>query len=156
GNLDERTASLDDAAGETDEIADDAAAERDHVVAALDPFTDQPFGEPREAVPAFRAFACGEHEGGKGDAFSAERHAEAREIGFCDICIGDDHRARPLEKRRDVAADAGQEAVADEDRVAAGAKVDGQAFHVASASSIARTVCSCGLLAELTRRCASA
>src|SRR3546814_2252399 len=50
-DLDEVAAALDDAAREADEVADHAAAKSDDMVAALDTFGDQPFGEPREARP---------------------------------------------------------------------------------------------------------
>src|SRR3546814_10952670 len=66
--------------------------------------------------------------------------------------VGDDHRARPLQARRDLRADRIEQSVADDDIIASRTQFDGQPFHCASASSIARTVFSCGSLAELTRR----
>src|SRR3546814_11592984 len=73
-----------------------------------------------------------------------------------DMRFGDDHRPRAFQQRRDMLADVADQPVADQDRVAAAAQLDGQAFHCDMASNIARTVWSCGVLAELKRRCASA
>src|SRR3546814_4197904 len=54
-DLNEVAAALDDAARETDEVADHPAPQCDDMIAALDAFADQPFGQPRETRPAFRA-----------------------------------------------------------------------------------------------------
>ena len=62
-----------------------------------------------------------------------------------DMGVGDDHRPRAFQQRRDMLADTADQPVADQDRITAGAKVNGQLFHCRSshfdrASSIARTV----------------
>src|SRR3546814_8977352 len=72
------------------------------MIAALDAFADQPFGQPRETRPAFRAFARIEDEGGEGDVRHRQRGAERDQIMIGDMRVGDDHRPRALQQRRDM------------------------------------------------------
>ena len=65
--LDEMAATLDDGGGEPDEIADHAAAERDQMVAALDPQREQLVDQGRESCPALAALAGLEDDRDGGD-----------------------------------------------------------------------------------------
>src|SRR3546814_10158799 len=79
-DLDEVAAALDDAAREPDEVTDHTAAKGYDMVAALDTFGDQPFGEPREARPAFRAFA------GRSEEHTSELQSLMR-ISYAVFCL---------------------------------------------------------------------
>ena len=61
-HLDEAAAALEDRRGETGEIADHSAAQRENMVAAFDFLGEQPFGRIGESLPTFGPFAGIEHQ----------------------------------------------------------------------------------------------
>ena len=108
------------------EVADDAAAERDHQIAALDARLDQRLADMLEDAEALRALAGrdGHHRGA--DSGERKRALGGREMMPGDVGIGHDRRLGARPQRRHALAERGKRGAADHDVVAARTKRD---FH---------------------------
>lgn len=155
GNLYEAAAALQDRGGETDQVTDHPAAQRDHVIAALHAQFQQAIGQPFQHRPAFGRFAGGEDDRLVRDARARQRGGQRRQMRR-DMFVSDDrHRAPSGQRREDVPRLAKQSGL-DPHVVAAFAQLHTDRRHCRKASRIARTVVSCGACALGTRIGASA
>ena len=112
--------------GETGEIADDAAAERDQRRLAVDPPVEQLLHDVLEPGEGLGFLAGRNRNGGRADALGFETVREPGEIEGADVFVGDDDRPRPAEQRFHQAAGAEQQALADDDVIAAPAEIQSQ------------------------------
>ncbi len=167
-----------DRRGEAGEIADDAAAERDNKIAALDAFGDQRLADPFEAVKALRTLADRNDHAARRDAGRGQRGFGGAEMVARDFFVGDDRDLRTRTKRGDARAERTDQAASDDDVVAArierdlddcriGAEGrghtpafscgDGVSFrNESSAVRISATITSCATSRDCTVRSASA
>ena len=90
-HLHEAHAASHDACGEAGEIADNAAAERDHEIAALEAHLEQPLRQPRQHRKALGPLAGRHHLRLGAKAGGSQAGLEARELaGGCHVGIRDD------------------------------------------------------------------
>ena len=80
--------------GEAGEIADDAAAERDHDVAPLDARGDQRVADAREFGVGFRRLAGRADDRRRLDPGGGEAVVQRRQTSAGDVLVGDDGGAR--------------------------------------------------------------
>ena len=164
--------------GETGKIADDAAAERDHKIAALDARRDDRFTDLLEHAKALRAFASRNGDVARGHAGSCKRGFGGGEVVTGDILVGDDGGFGTRAQRRDARTERRDQPAPDDDVVAAVAERDldgcrivakrrrhAPAFrsggaasfsHAASAVMMSATTASCGTSRDCTVRSACA
>ncbi len=112
-DLDEAHSAPKDRGRETHQIADHAAAERDHHIASFDPVFQQPFHHAGQVRPAFGALARRQHQRLAGDARRRERVAKRRQVQARDIFVGDDGQTRADQQRRDLGPRASDQTRAD-------------------------------------------
>ena len=128
------------------EVADDSAAEREDVIAALDFLGEQPLGDMSEALPAFGPFAGIEHQparlppGGKQRRFHGFAPVP-RHVG-----VGDDRHPLLAQQLAGLRGEVGQQAAADAHFVRAAGEIDGNYSHWSSSAIILVTVSPCGPL----------
>ena len=128
GHLDEGHAALVDRRGETGEIADHAAAQRDDRGIALAALLDQGVKDLIERLPALVGFAVGQRDRDHADPAPFQRAPQRREIERGDGGVGDDHRPLLRQPLHDQLGPA-EQARADVDRVAAAAQGDFEGQH---------------------------
>src|SRR6476659_120126 len=109
---------------EPGEIADDAAAQRQHEIRTLDACSNQPFAHALEHWNAFRALARRHGHGGGSDARRRKGCLRRSQMVAHDGFVGDDRNLRPGPQRRDLLAQQSQQAAADVNVVAALAERD--------------------------------
>ena len=114
-HLHEIDAAAQDGRGKAREIADHAAAERDHQIVALDLCGYQRLGDLLEAGIALRALAFPDDDPRGGDAGGCERALGFVQPVFCDGTVGDDGRARAGTQAGDASAQRLQHVAADDD-----------------------------------------
>ena len=163
---------------EAGEIADDAAAERDHEIAALDARGDDRLADLFEHAKALRAFADRNDHAARRHAGSGKRGFGGIEVMTRDILVGDDGGLGARPQRFDARAERGDQPAPDDDVVAAGAErdLDGRrigakrcghapAFRAGGAASfrnaasaviMSATMASCGTSRDCTVRSACA
>jgi hypothetical protein len=146
-DLDEVEATQQDRRGEAGEVADHPAAQRDQRGAALDPGQQQAAAEVGEVGEVLARLAGRQHEGLVGDAGLVEGALQRLEVQLGDGLVGDDHRPRRRDQRRDPLPGARDQLLADNDLVAALAQRDGQR-RLASSAVLAHPA------AASSRRCA--
>ena len=104
-HLHEIDAAAQDRRGKAREIADHAAAERDHQIVALDPRRDQRFADLLEPGIALRALAFARRRSRDvGDAGRGERCLGRLQPMLRDRAVGDDRGAHARPKRCDARA----------------------------------------------------
>ncbi len=86
------------------EIADHAAAERDHQIVALDLRRYQRFADLFEPGIGFRSFAFVDNDARRGDAGLRQRGLGFFQPMFCDVAVGNDGGARAGPQRGDTGA----------------------------------------------------
>ena len=123
-HLHEIDAAAQDRGRESGEIADHAAAERDHQIVALDLRRDQRFADPFETGIGFRAFALLDNDSRAGNAGLRQRAFGFFQPVPRDIAVGDDGGARAGPQRGDTAAQRLQHVAADHDVIGAVAERD--------------------------------
>ncbi len=109
---------------ESGEIADDAAAERQHEIAALDARRDQRFADPLEHGKALRAFARRHSDRRRADPGGGKGSLGRGEMVACDRLVADDRSLGARPQRGNPSSQRGQLAAADHDVVAALAERD--------------------------------
>ena len=156
-DLDERAPPAKDRGGEPGQIADDAAAERNHRIAALDPARKQCLDDGFEGAPVLLPLAGRDDQRRRGQSGGSERSGQRRQMEAGDGRIGDDRYRARAGQRRDDRPGAGQRPGRDFDIIATRVEADGDNHRcAASAATIARTVASCGVGLLLMWICASA
>src|SRR5262249_36605789 len=106
------------------EIADDAAAQREHEIRTLDARGNQRLAHALELRKALRTLARRHRHRGSGDARRRERGLRDSEMVAHDGLVSHDCDLRPGPQRRDFLAEQRQQAAADVDVVAALAERD--------------------------------
>src|SRR5262249_44111631 len=147
---------------EAGEIAHDAAAERDHRVAALDARRDQRVANPLEHRDALRALAGRHADMGRRDAGRRERRLRPAEKKLLDGRARGERRLGAGLERRQATPERGEPAAADHDVIGTGPERDpdsrwlaraqcgrhAPAFPIATrrrnAATISSTIVSCG------------
>ena len=104
------------------EVADDAAAERNHEIAAFDARGDDRFADLFEHAEALGAFAGRNDERLYATAALGKRRFGGGEVVMLDVLIGDDGALAPRPQCFDARAERGDQAAPDGDVVAAGAE----------------------------------
>ena len=110
--------------GKAGEIADDAAAERDDQIAALDARVDDRLADAVEAGVALGALARGDADGGEVDAGGCKRGLGGLQVMLGDGLVGDDRRTRARPQRLDARPEQSEQPAADDDVVGARAERD--------------------------------
>ena len=123
-HLHEIDAAAQDRRRKAGEIADHAAAERNHQIVALDPGRDQRLRDLGETGIGFRAFALVDHDVRRSDAGLRQRGLGLRQPVFCDRAIRHDGGARAGPQRGDAPAKGLQHIAADDDVIGAVAERD--------------------------------
>ena len=113
--------------GKAGEIADDAAAERDHKIAALDARRDDRLAYGLERRVALGALADRHHDARGLDAGRFQRGFGGGEMMAGDGLVGDERHARAAAQRLDARAEAGEQAAADDDVI--GARTERDLHH---------------------------
>ena len=146
-HLDEAASALDDRAGEPDQIADHPAAERDDMVAALDPMREQAVGQRFQLHPALGALAGRQHDRLAGDAGGGERGLQGREVRR-DVLVADDRHGSPARQRREMRGGPAEQPALDHHPIASIAERDWDLGHAFASHPIAfrieKTADSCG------------
>jgi hypothetical protein len=114
-HLDEIDAAAQDRGREPGEIADHAAAERDHQIVAFDLGRDQRFADLFEAGIGFRTFTFLDNDARGGDAGLRQRRLGFFQPVLCDVAVGDDGGARAGPQGGDTGAQRWQHIAADHD-----------------------------------------
>ncbi len=116
-DLDEVDAAHIDGAGKAGQVADDAAAQGQHHVLAVESVFKQGVEHELEAVIGF-AFLAGGHDH-RVDAVAGrfESHAQRRLVQRCYVAVGDDHNAFVGQERRNPGDSLLQEPLADDNLV---------------------------------------
>ena len=123
-HLHEIDAAAQDRGRKAGEIADHAAAERDDEIVALDLRGDQGLADLFEAGIGLGDLAFLDHDARGRNAGRSERRFGRLEPVFCDGAIGDDRRTHAGPQARDLFAERGQHAAADDDVIGAIAERD--------------------------------
>ncbi len=105
--LHEIDAAQQNAGGETNEVADDAAAQRDQQGAALDAEREDAFAQVAQMSEVLRLFARRQNDGVVSNAGSAERGGKGAEVQARDALIADHDHPLLREKRQDQRAGPG-------------------------------------------------
>ena len=113
-----------DAGGEAGQIADDAAAERDHHVAAFEPRRQHPVDHVLQRRKALGLFAGRQHDRGHADTGVLQAFGEPRQMPGRHVLVGHDRGARAGQALGDRRAGLSQQPGADKDVVAALAERD--------------------------------
>jgi hypothetical protein len=126
-NLDEVDAAQQNRGGETGQVADHPAAQRDQRAAALETQLEQTLGQGFEVREALGLLAGRQHDRLVGDAGEVERALQRRQVQIGDGPVGDHVDPLALEQRHDQAPGFAQKVVAHQNVVAAFAEGDLQA-----------------------------
>ena len=122
-------AAPDDAGREAGEIADDAAAERQDDVAAVDLRVEQEVRELIEMRKILGRLAGIEDDRPVRDIAAIQGRGERAQMAVGDVAVGDDDRLRPRQQRPDQIAGACNQAAADDDVIGAFAELDAHAVR---------------------------
>src|SRR6185437_4597500 len=111
--------------GKAGEIADHAAAERDHQIAAVDARVDDRLAHGLEDRITLGAFARRHLDRRTADAGGFERGFRRGQMLRADIDVGDDNDARARAQRLDALPERSEQRATDDDVVVAARKCDG-------------------------------
>jgi hypothetical protein len=130
--LDEAAAALEDRRGKADEVADHPAAERQHVIAALDFLGQQPVDHKLEHGPRLGAFARLEHQPARLEPGPGQRAFDRVLPVSGDVAVGH-HRHAPLAQQgAALGGQVGQQPAADPHLVGAAGQFDRDHSHSSS------------------------
>ena len=151
GYLDEPAAALQDRTCKTGEVAHDAAAKRDNVIAAFDALSEQPIGQAFQLLPALGGFSGGNVVPCGGFAHLRQRRFDRRAPMAARIGVGDDRHRVLAQQGSGMLRKVRQQGMADMDVVAAPGERYGYYSHWRSASTMRITVWWCGPRSVSTR-----
>ncbi len=123
-HLHEVHAAAHDRRGEAGEIADHAAAERDHHVAALEAGIENAVDHILQCLETLRRLARRDGDLGRLDAGFLQALRDGRQMVAGDVFVGDDRRAGSRQHRGDMTSGLGEKAGSDQDVVGAVAERD--------------------------------
>ncbi len=121
-HLDIIDAATDRGGGEAGKIADDAAAECDHQVGALDAANDERFTELLVGAEALGVLSRGQNHAARHDAGRLDRRLGGREVIARDRLIGDDGELGAGPERGDTLAERAEHVASDHDVIGCAAR----------------------------------
>ena len=149
-NLDKPAAALENGRCKTRQVADNTAAKRDDVVAALDTFFQQPVDRVRQGLPTLRGFARFTHKPACTLACGIQRPGYRPAPVIVRIPVGDDWHNVLAQQVAALVCEIGNQPFAHAHVVTAPGKFDPYVSHLSSSRRIRFTATACGPLSLVT------